>query len=81
VSIFDDTIQEKAWTDESNLVCWHFDHCCGRTVRGINLLNALYYCKGTSIAVALKHNRLFALSEEDHRESVADTHSKVKQQL
>ena len=44
VLIFDDTIQEKAWTDESELMCWHFDHCSGRTVRGINLLNALYYC-------------------------------------
>ena len=54
VLIFDDTIQEKAWTDESDLMCWHFDHCSGRTVRGINLLNALYYCNGTSIPVAFE---------------------------
>ena len=52
VLIFDDTIQEKAWTDESELMCWHFDHCSGRNVRGINLLNALYHCNGTSIPVA-----------------------------
>ena len=37
VLIFDDTIQEKTWTDESELMCWHFDHCSGRSVRGINL--------------------------------------------
>ncbi len=37
VLIFDDTIQEKAWTDESELMCWHFDPCSGRTVQGINL--------------------------------------------
>ena len=54
VLIFDDTIQEKAWTDESELMCWHFDHCSGRTIRGINLLNALYYCNGTSIPVAFE---------------------------
>jgi SRSO17 transposase len=54
VLIFDDTIQEKAWTDESDLMCWHFDHCSGRSVRGINLLNALYYCNGTSIPVAFE---------------------------
>ena len=54
VLIFDDTIQEKAWSDESELMCWHFDHCSGRTVRGINLLNALYYCNGTSIPVAFE---------------------------
>jgi hypothetical protein len=40
--IFDDTIQEKAWTDENEVMCWHYDHCQGRAVRGINLLNALY---------------------------------------
>ena len=54
VLIFDDTIQEKAWTDESELMCWHFDHCSGRTVRGINLLNALCDCNGTSIPVAFE---------------------------
>jgi hypothetical protein len=54
VLIFDDTIQEKAWTDQSELMCWHFDHCSGRTVRGINLLNALCHCNGTSIPVAFE---------------------------
>lgn len=54
VLIFDDTIQEKAWSDESELMCWHFDHCSGRSVKGINLLNALYYCNGTSIPVAFE---------------------------
>ena len=54
VLIFDDTIQEKAWTDESDLICWHYDHCSGRTVKGVNLLNALYHCDGRSIPVAFK---------------------------
>ena len=54
VLIFDDTIQEKAWTDESDLICWHYDHCSGRTVKGINLLNALYHCNGRSIPVAFE---------------------------
>ncbi|WP_165541345.1 hypothetical protein [Acinetobacter sp. ANC 4862] len=26
VQIFDDIIQEKAWTDENDIMCWHFDH-------------------------------------------------------
>ena len=54
VLIFDDTIQEKAWTDESDLMCWHYDHCKARSVRGINLLNALYHCKGHAIPVAFE---------------------------
>ena len=48
---FDDTIQEKAWTDENDLICWHYDHVSGRTVKGINLLNALYHHNGVSIPV------------------------------
>ena len=51
VLIFDDTIQEKPWTDESELICWHFDHCQNRTVKGLNLLNALYHSEGVSIPV------------------------------
>jgi hypothetical protein len=54
VLIFDDTIQEKAWTDESELMCWHYDHVSGRNVRGINLLNALYHSKEVSVPVAFE---------------------------
>jgi hypothetical protein len=35
-------------------MCWHFDHCSGRSVRGINLLNAIYHSHGASIAVAFE---------------------------
>ena len=35
-------------------MCWRFDHCSGRTVRGLNLLDALYFCNGTSIPVAFE---------------------------
>ena len=52
--IFADTIQEKTWTDESELMYWHFGDCSGRTVRGCYLLDARYYCNGTFIPVAFK---------------------------
>ena len=35
-------------------MCWHFDHCSGRNVKGINLLNALYYSGDVSIPVAFE---------------------------
>jgi len=54
VLIVDDTIQEKAWTDESQLMCWHYDHCNGRNIKGINLLNVLYHSNGTSVPVAFE---------------------------
>lgn len=37
----DDTIQEKPYSQENELICWHFDHSKGRTVKGINLLSAV----------------------------------------
>lgn len=54
VLIFDDTICEKMWTDENEVVCWHYDHTKGRLVKGINLLNALYHNGGVSIPVAFE---------------------------
>lgn len=49
--IFDDTVQEKMYTDESELICWHYDHTKGRSVKGINLVNCLYHSQGISIPV------------------------------
>jgi len=38
---FDDSIEEKRYTDESELNCWHYDHSLGRSVKGVNFLTAL----------------------------------------
>ncbi|MBL1243494.1 MAG: hypothetical protein COA39_003700 [Sulfurimonas sp.] len=35
-------------------MCWHFDHTVGTSVRGINMLNALYYSGEASIPVAFE---------------------------
>jgi len=52
--IFDDTIQEKPYTDENEVMCWHYDHSKGRAVQGFNLLNCLYHVEGVSIPVAFE---------------------------
>lgn len=41
--IFDDTIIEKLYTDENDLICWHWDHSKGRNIKGINVLTAFYH--------------------------------------
>ena len=51
VLVFDDTIQEKMHTDENELICWHYDHTKGRSVKGINLVNCLYCSNDISIPV------------------------------
>src|SRR5512134_589269 len=37
--LVDDTIEEKPYTDESEVVCYHYEHTQGRSVKGINLLS------------------------------------------
>jgi len=44
--IFDDVIIEKPYTDENPMISWHFDHSKGKTVKGINMLNAFYHTQG-----------------------------------
>ena len=39
---------------KSDLMCWHYDHTKARSVKGINLLNALYHCQSRSIPVAFE---------------------------
>uniref|UniRef100_A0A6A7G527 IS701 family transposase n=1 Tax=Hirondellea gigas TaxID=1518452 RepID=A0A6A7G527_9CRUS len=54
VLIFDDTVQEKPYSSENELINWHFDHTVGRSVKGINLLNCIYHSNGASLPVAFK---------------------------
>lgn len=52
VLIFDDSIQEKPYTDENELICWHWDHSKDRHVKGINFVTAFYATETLSLPVA-----------------------------
>ena len=54
VLIFDDSIEEKPYTDENEIICYHYDHCQGRSIKGINFMTALYHSKGLSIPVSFQ---------------------------
>jgi len=54
VLIIDDSVEEKPYTDESELVCWHFDHTQNRTLKGINLVSALYLSQNVSLPVGFE---------------------------
>ncbi len=53
VLILDDSIAEKPSTDENDIICWHFDHTQGRSLKGINFLTALYHVQGVSLPVGV----------------------------
>lgn len=54
VLIFDDTVQEKPYTDENEVMGWHYDHSKGKAVQGFNLLNCVYHVGDISIPVAFE---------------------------
>jgi hypothetical protein len=41
VLILDDTIEEKTYTDENEIICWHYSHAKKRCIKGVNLLSCL----------------------------------------
>ena len=51
VMIVDDSVAEKPYTDENDIICWHYDHSKDRMVKGINFVTALYHSEGISLPV------------------------------
>lgn len=54
IFIVDDTIEEKPYTDENDLITWHFDHTFGRNVKGVNILSLLYNNKDMILPVSFQ---------------------------
>jgi hypothetical protein len=52
VLILDDSIEEKPYTDENEIICWHFSHAKGRCVKGVNLLSCLVRYEDTALPIA-----------------------------
>ena len=51
VLMIDASIEEKPYTEENDLGCWHSDHSKDRLLKGINFLTALYRSQGVSVPV------------------------------
>jgi len=54
VVIVDDSIAEKPYTDENDIICWHYDHSQQRTGKGINFVTCLYHSQGVSLPVGFE---------------------------
>ena len=54
VMIVDDSIAEKPYTDENDIICWHYDHSKQRNVKGINFVTSLYHSQGVSLPVGFE---------------------------
>jgi hypothetical protein len=54
VLIVDDSISEKPYTDENDIICWHYDHSKQRSIKGINFVTCLYHSLGISLPVGFE---------------------------
>jgi len=41
--IIDDSIEPKPFTKTNGLINWHYDHCSGKSVKGVNFVSSFYY--------------------------------------
>lgn len=51
VIIVDDSISEKPYTDENDIIAWHYDHTTGQTIKGINFMSVMYHVNDVSLPV------------------------------
>lgn len=48
----DDSISEKPYTDENDIIAWHWSHSFERHVKGLEFLTAYYQIEGVSLPIA-----------------------------
>ena len=48
----DDSLSEKLYTDQNDIICWHWSHSLSRHVKGIEFLTAFYNVGEVSLPIA-----------------------------
>ena len=78
---FDDSIEEKMYSDESELICWHYDHVFGRNVKGVNFLTAMVDVGGAKLPVAVEFAKKDKLEMDLKKDKPKRVSSKTKNEL
>jgi hypothetical protein len=91
IIVVDDTIEEKPYTDENDIVCWHYDHTTGQNVKGMNIVNFLYQTErpsGETVSIPLAHEVIAktttyvdAKTKKTKRKSPLSKNTLVRQRL
>ena len=77
----DDTIEEKPYTDENDIIAWHFDHTFGRNVKGVNILNLVYHNSQGTVPVGTAVIRKDLLFTDPKTEKLKRRSSVTKNEL
>jgi len=51
--IIDDSIEPKKHTQPNSMITWHYDHCSGKSVKGVNFLSSFYYNSDKDIGLPI----------------------------
>lgn len=81
VLCFDDSIEEKMYTAESSLICWHYDHVFNRNVKGVNFLTALVDVGGAKLPVAVEFVKKDSWALDEKKGKQKRVSSKTKNEL
>lgn len=86
VIIFDDTIEEKPYTDINEVNCYHFDHTTGKSVRWVNILNCMYHNEETWIPLSYEvvHKTIWCcdvVTKKEKRESTITKNELMRNML
>ena len=54
VFIVDESMEAKPYTDENELICWHYDHATGKHIKGVCMLTGLYHSEGMSVPAGVE---------------------------
>lgn len=81
VVCFDDSIEEKMYTDQSALISWHYDHVFNRTIKGVNFLTALVDVGGAKLPVEVEFVKKDIWEMDTKKNKLKRASSKTKNEL
>jgi hypothetical protein len=81
VICFDDSIEEKRYTDESDLIGWHFDYTVNRAVKGVNFLTAFMNTKGVGLPCSVEFVKKDKTITAPQTGKIKRTSSKTKNEM
>ena len=78
---FDDSIEEKYYSNESELICWHYDHTFKRSVKGVNFLTALVETRGMRLPCAVEFVKKDGWEQDANTGKMKRKSSRTKNEL
>ncbi|WHQ46494.1 MAG: hypothetical protein MTP17_03230 [Candidatus Midichloria sp.] len=67
ILILDDSIEERPYTNENEIMCWHYSHAKGRHVKRINILSCLVGAVTLPVSYKIVHKEIVFYDTESKK--------------